>query len=113
MAENNATNTNEILDEWIHNFVTDKNETYINYSIDDESKEILLHLKSSNSSSIRIEYDGNSGTRPCGCCDGYFEEYYHIFLADTKLPYYEVTIFRTEDDVDLTITHSKSLFKTE
>ena len=113
MAEYILQATNEILDEWIHDFVTDKNETYINCSIDDESKEILLHLKSSNSSSIRIEYDGNSGTRACGCCDGYFERYYHIFLADVKLPYYDVTILRTEDDEELTIVHSKSLFKTE
>ena len=106
MSENNVINTNKQIGEWIHQYIMPHEDE--SYSIDNESKVILLELKSSNNTSIRIELYGDSGTRVCGCCDGYFEEYFLIFVDDGKLPYYEVTILYTDtddDDVELTIKH--------
>ena len=96
----------KILNEWIHDYITQHkdNDDYFSYNIEDESKEILLHLKSSNNSSIRIEHNGDSGTNACGCCEGYFDDYYNIFVDDKLL--YEVTISLTDDDyLELIIIH--------
>ena len=93
--------TIEILNEWVHDYITPHEDK--DYNIDDESKEILLHLKSSNNTSIRIIYNGDSGTRACVCCDGYVESYYHIFVDDKLL--YEATILLADEEFELTITH--------
>ena len=69
MIEGNAANGMKMLEEWIRDYVTDKDE---DNEISDESKEILLQLKTSNN--IRITSEGDSGTQACGCCDGYYEE---------------------------------------
>ena len=105
MAEGNA--ADGMLDEWIRDYVTDKDEEN---EIDDESKKILLQLKRQNST-LRIRYEGDSGTNLCGCCEGYRIDYYHIVVAGTVV--YEVEILLTEVGMGylskLTITRVENL----
>ena len=94
MIEGNAANGMKMLEEWIRDYVTDKDE---DNEISDESKEILLQLKTSNN--IRITSEGDSGTQACGCCDGYYEEYYNIFVDDKLL--YETIKSLTESGLSM------------
>ena len=89
------------IDKWIYDFITPhKNHSFC---IDDESKAILLKLKNTNN--FKVRDCGDSGTNSCGCCDGYFEEYYLIFLDGDKKPKYHVKILYLEDqDDDITLT---------